>query len=177
MRHWIAILFLSITASPAVSRLNAETPEKWEKDGQALFLACEFKQAARAFEKALAAQTGSAALHYWLGRSYARLAVVSGPLTAPGAARKARRNLEQALMLDPHNNRYASELFEFYVDSPEWFSGGLQRAAALAEGLSPEESQRMKEVDSSREEYSGPGWWLRRTVLRASGAVGFLGIR
>jgi hypothetical protein len=30
------------------------------------------------------------------------------------------------------------ELFEFYVDSAEWFEGGLERAAAILERLGPD---------------------------------------
>jgi hypothetical protein len=74
-----------------------------EQEGRSLFFACEFKQAARAFEKASAEQPDSARLHYWLGKSYARLAEVSSPLSAPKNARKARRNLDTSY----RNHRYA----------------------------------------------------------------------
>jgi tetratricopeptide (TPR) repeat protein len=155
---------------------NTEAAAQWERDGQNLFVACEFKRAARAFEKALAEQPDSAALHYWLGKSYARQAEVSGPLSAPKNARKARRNLEQAVKIDPRNDKYLRELFDFYVDSPEWFSGGLEQAAALLERVSPGEpgaEPRLNQLANSRKEHSGAGWWMRRAVLLPSGIIGY----
>ena len=115
----------------------------------------------RAFEKALAGQPDSAVLHYWLGKSYARLAEISSPLSAPKNARKARRSLEQAVEIDPQNDEYLLELFDFYVDSPEWFSGGLEQAAALLERISSRASnaeQWSKQLADSRKEHSGAGW-------------------
>jgi tetratricopeptide (TPR) repeat protein len=173
-----AIFLMGTTAGAAVyEQSNAKTAKRWEREGRSLFVACEFRKATRAFEKALAEQPDSAALHYWLGKSYARLAEVSNPLSAPKHARKAQRNLEQAIMIDPRNEEYLQELFEFYVDSPEWFRGGLQRATNLLERVSDTETGdelRMKEIANSREEHSGAGWWLRRAILRTSGAVGEL---
>ena len=57
-------------------------------DGRSLFLACEFKEAARTFERGLADQPESAFLYYWAGKSYARLAEVSVP-SRPESAHKA----------------------------------------------------------------------------------------
>src|ERR1700737_4983730 len=39
-------------------------------------------------------------------------------------ARRARRNLEEAVKVDTQNHEYFHELFGFYADSPEWFHGG-----------------------------------------------------
>ena len=178
MRYWNTILLMSLAMGPAASgATRAEAAAQWEEDGRSLFLTCEFKRATRAFEKALAEQPDSAGLHYWLGKSYARLAEVSSPLFAPKNARKARHSLELAVKIDPLNHEYARELFDFYADSPEWFSGGLERAAALLERVSPGESgaePRLQQIVDSRNEHSGVGWWIRRAVLRSSGAVGFV---
>ncbi len=117
------------------------------------------------------------ALYYWLGKSYARLAEVSSPLSAPKNARRAQRNLEEAVKRDPQNHEYLLELFDFYVDSPEWFHGGLQRAAALLELIRPAESDPepwLREIADSRKEHSGPGWWMRRAVLWTPGAIGHI---
>jgi tetratricopeptide (TPR) repeat protein len=170
------MLLMSAAAGSAASvAANAEAAAQWKGDGQSLFLACEFKRSARVFEKALADQPDSADLHYWLGKSYARLAEVSSPLSAPKNARKARRNLEQAVRIDPRNNEYMQELFEFYVESPEWFGGGLERAAVLAGRISPGgfgADPRRSELAGSREDHSGAGWWMRWAILRMSGAIG-----
>jgi hypothetical protein len=104
-------------------------------------------------------QPNSAALYYWLGKSYVRRADVSSPLSAPKKARRARRNLEEAVKRDPRE--YLMELFDFYVESPEWFDGGLQRTAALLELFSPADSgpeSLHREIAYSRKEHSGPGW-------------------
>jgi tetratricopeptide (TPR) repeat protein len=178
VRYWSVFLFLSAVAGSAASGPpSAEAVAQLERDGRSLFVACEFKRAARVFERALSAQPDSAALYYWIGKSYARLAGVSSPLSAPKSARKARRNLEEAVRRDPRNREYLLELFDFYVDSPEWFRGGLQRAAALLELIRPAESYPepwLREMADSWNEHSGPGWWTRRVFLWTSGAIGHI---
>jgi tetratricopeptide (TPR) repeat protein len=178
VRYWSVFLFLSAAADAAASGPpNAEAVAQLERDGRSLFVACEFKRAARVFESALSAQPDSAALYYWLGKSYARLAGVSSPLSAPKNARKARRNLEEAVKRDPRNREYLLELFDFYVDSPEWFHGGLQRAVALLVRVRPADSDPepwLREIADSRKEHSGPGWRMQRAVLCTSDANGHI---
>lgn len=177
MRLRSVILLMSAAAGAAASGpANAGGAEQWERNGRSLFLTCEFKQAARAFEKAAAEQPDSARLRYWLGKSYARLAEVSSPLSAPKNARKARRSLEQAVQLDPRNDEYLRELFDFYLDSPEWFNGGLERAAALMERFRPAEygAEPQLQLADSRKEYSGAGWHVERVLLWAPGVIGYL---
>jgi len=174
----MTILSISVALSGAApGARSAEISAQWAEDGRFHFFACEFKQAARAFEKAVAVQPEDAALHYWLGKSYARLAEVSGPLSAPRNARKARRSLDQAVQLDPRNQKYLLELFNFYVDSPEWFSGGLERATELLDRMGPDTfdtQERLAELAESRKEHSGAGWWMRMAVLRTSNLAGYL---
>jgi tetratricopeptide (TPR) repeat protein len=176
MRHRIIILWLStIGVSAAWGVTPSEAADRWAAEGRALFLACEFKQAAHAFERAVAEQPVRPALHYWLGKSYARQADVAGPLTAPKYARKAGRSLELAVRMDPHNQEYARELFEFYVDSPEWFGGGLTRARALLEKTNLPEADSealLQHVADARAEHSGPSWRVRQAILRTSGLAG-----
>jgi tetratricopeptide (TPR) repeat protein len=176
VRYWGVILAMSATAGAAAAEpSNADAAAQWELEGRFLFLACQFKQAARAFEKALAEQPDNAALHYRLGKSYARLAEVSSPLSAPKYARKARRNLEQAVMIAPRNAEYLLELFDFDVESPEWLGGGLERAAALLERIGPGDSgaeSRSKQLADAREEHRGAGWWVRRAALWTAGVIG-----
>ncbi len=176
MRYWSVILWMSAAASSAAwGSPHAELVSQWEKNGRALFLAAEFKQASRAFEKAVAERPDNPALYYWLGKSYARLAETASPLSAPKSARKARLSLEHAVRMDPKNQQYLEELFEFYLDSPEWFHGGLERASALLERINTGEGDadwRLKQVADSRKEHSGAGWWSRRTILWTSGTIG-----
>lgn len=178
MRHWMAVLAMSATlGGAAAGPRSGEIAAQWAEDGRFHFLACEFKEAAHAFENSVAEQPGNAELRYWLGKTYARMAEVSGPLSASKNARRAQRHLEQAVKLDPQNQQYLAELFDFYVDSPEWFHGGLERAAALLERLGPEAfdaEDRLAALAKSRKEHSGVGWWMRAAVLRTSSAVGYL---
>jgi tetratricopeptide (TPR) repeat protein len=132
-RVLIPLVLTSGVLLAASGRPTRGSLAKLVMDGRSLFLACEFKEAARTFERGLADQPESAFLYYWAGKSYARLAEVSSSFSAPKNAHKARRNLERAVQLDPDNREYLQELFEFYLESPGWFRGGLNRAAALQE--------------------------------------------
>jgi len=168
-------LLLAGMASAAWGAPIAGAMPPLERDGRSLFLACEFKQAARTFERGLADQPDSAFLHYWAGKSYARLAEASSLLSAPKNARKARRNLERAVQLDPENQEYLQELFEFYLESPEWFHGGLARAATLQERVrqqQPDSEAWKEKLAAAQKLYSGPDWWERRAILCTSGAIG-----
>lgn len=176
MRYWLAIVAMSVSAAAGGSR-SAEIAAQWAEDGRFHFLACEFKEAVHAFENSVAEEPENAEWRYWLGKTYSRMAEVSGPLSASKNAHKAQRNLEEAVKLDPRNDKYLLELFDFYVDSPEWFHGGLERAAALLERMGPETldaQERLAELAESRKEHSGFGWWMRLAVLRSSGAVAYL---
>ena len=144
--------------------------------GEDLFRKCEFKAAARVFEHALISEPENARLHFWLGKSYARLAEVSSPLSAPRNARRARAHLEAAVRLDPHNREFLIELLEFYADSPEWFDRGLGRADALLERFGPDDGgpgTPSRTLAESREEHSGPEWAFRKGILRLSAAPGY----
>jgi tetratricopeptide (TPR) repeat protein len=178
VRYWKVILLMSTaTAFAASGPSSAEASVQWEKDGRSLFLACEFKQSARVFEKAVAKQPDRAVLHYWLGKSYARLSEVSSLLSASKNAHKARRSLERAVEMDPQNNEYLGELVDLYLNSPEWFSGGLERAAALLAHSNTQESgmePRLQQLAFSRKAHSGAGWWIERAILRTSGALGYI---
>ena len=69
------------------------------------------------------------------------------------------------------------ELFEFYVDSPEYYAGGLSRSTAMLERFGPDDGgpgTLSRTVADARKEYSGPGWALRKGILRVSRAVGYL---
>jgi tetratricopeptide (TPR) repeat protein len=176
VRYWGFFLSMNVAVCLAAdATAGAAVAARAASDGRALFAVCEFKGATRAFEQALSREPESAQLHYWLGKSYARLAEVSSPLLAPKRARKARGNLEDAVRLDPQNREYLEELFDFYLDSPEWLQGGLKQAAAMVDRIGPEGSgreERLQRLSESRKDHSGPGWWMRRAVLWTSGAMG-----
>ena len=168
MRRATAVLFAWTGAAVAAS-LSME--------GEALFRDCEFKAAANSFEHALTKEPGDARLHFWLGKSYARMAEVSSPLSARRNARKAQAHLETAARLDPGNREFLMELFELCVDSPQYFDGGLSRATALLERLGPDDGgpgAPSRIVADARRRYRGPDWALDKGILRASGAIGYV---
>ena len=105
------------------------------------------------------------------------MADISSPLSASKYSRKARLSLERAVELDPRNDEYLRELFDFYLDSPGLSRGGLDRAAALLERISPDEfSADLLHVRlaDSRKVQNGAGWWMWRALLSVPGAVGYL---
>ena len=148
-------------------------------DGETLLQDAEFKAAARWFEHALASEPASARYHYGAGKSYARLAEISAPWSARKNARKAQSHLETAVRLEPKNRKFLVELFEFYIDSPEWFDGGLDRAKAALERLGPDDGgpgapSRILAEARNECRSGGWGWAIRKTVLRSSGVIGSL---
>ena len=147
-----------------------------QSDGESLFRACQFKAAARKFEEALLASQNSARLHFWAGRSYVRLAEVASPLSTRRNARKAQIHLEAAVKLEPANRQYLAELFEFYLGSPEWFDGGLDRAAILLERIGPDDggpaTPGKRLTDAPRNEFRGAGWGIQKGVLRLGAVIG-----
>ena len=165
----------ALGAAPVVAEDSAA---HWESTGRALFLACDFEDAAHAFMRALANDPENAELHYWLGKSYVHLADSASLFTAPRQARKAPRSLERAVQIEPRNREYLQELFDFYLGSADWFGGGLDRAAALAERISALDASAgislQMRLAASAKEHSGAGWSIQRMVLRTSGALGEL---
>jgi tetratricopeptide (TPR) repeat protein len=171
----VGFLLGAMNLSAAVKSVT-ENKSDWAETGRARFAECEFKDAARAFTKALQFRPDDAGLHYWLGKSYARMAEVSGPFKAAGNARQARRNLERAVDLQPRNNQYLRELFDFYLDSPQWFGGGLQQATLLVERMAPDDPGQQTFlrvlVEGARQEYRGPDWRLRQATLVPASEIG-----
>src|SRR5262245_34005607 len=129
----ILLMAFSIGASGAgaAEKSVVRDAEGWARVGHKSYEDCEFKSAARAFSKALQYLPKNAHLHHWLGRSYAKMAEIANPLRASKDARNARASLERAVELEPSNHEYLRELFDFYLDSPEWMSGGLDKAAQM----------------------------------------------
>lgn len=177
MKRLLTGLLLSTIGLSAATRfVVVDGKTDWAETGRERFAQCEFKDAARAFGKALQFRPNDASIHFWLGKSYARMAEVAGPLRAAGNARTARRSLERAVDLEPRKHEYLRELFDFYLDSPQWFSGGLQQAARLVERIAPDDPGQQAFlrvlVDGARQEYRGPDWRLRQATLVPASAAG-----
>src|ERR1700736_13768 len=97
-----------------------------------------------------------------------------GHLLRANARKRARRHQIWEVFL---GDRRAPNIFDFYVESPEWFDGTLQRAAALLELFRPADSDPeslLRKIGDSWKEHNGPGWWMRRAVLCTSDAIGHI---
>ena len=171
----VGLLSYAMGLSAAVKVIPADKSD-WAETGRARFAECEFKDAARAFTKALQFRPDDAGLHYWLGKSYARMADESTAFKGAGNARQARNHLVRAVDLEPRNHQYLRELFDFYLASPEWFRGGLQQASLLVERIAPDDPGEQAFlrvlVDGARQEYRGVDWRLRQVTLMPSSEIG-----
>ena len=78
-----------------------------------------------------------------------------------------------AVRLEPRNPKYVRDLFEFYVDSPEWLEGGLSKARELQRQLEGGDDFSGM-LQAAEREYSGPEWQVRKVILRTAGAPGGL---
>lgn len=146
--------------------------------GKDQFMLGEYKKAAQAFERALAAEPANAECALWLGRSYGRRAETASPFTAPKYASKAREYFEKAVALDPHNPDALSDLFDYYLQAPGFMGGGYEKAERIAKQIAEVDpaqghvaeaklAERRKEFDTAEEQ-------LRRAIQEAPRQVGRL---
>jgi tetratricopeptide (TPR) repeat protein len=170
------LVFGSVALGASVENTVAGDAAGWTRKGHERFESCEFKAAAQNFSKALQYQPEDANLYYWLGRSYERMAEVASALHAPRDARRARFSLERAVDLEPRNREYLRELFDFYLDSPEWFKGGLGNAGVLIQRIAPDDpaaQELLRELlAEAKDEYRGAAWRVRQATLVPSAGIG-----
>jgi tetratricopeptide (TPR) repeat protein len=172
--RWSIIMAFSLPVAWGAVENKADA-EQWQRKGYTLFMRAEFKQAGKAFQKGLMLSPDSADLHYWSGKCYARQIDLS-TFAAVKNARKARRSLEQAVMLDPHDEGYARELFDLYLDFPEFFDHSLDRAADLIESVKSVESRRgmVMRLRMSQHSETGLEYRVRTLTSWTAGEIGYL---
>jgi len=159
-------------------RAQAPSSEAYLLVGKCHMMLGDFRKATDAFEKLVAANPQNSDYVLWLGRSWARRAETSSPLTAPINASKARGLFERAVALntDPKNHDAMDDLFDYYVNAPGFLGGGFDKAEALAERIEKvdpaqghsdraEIARRRKEIGRAEQE-------LRRAVQIAPHEVG-----
>jgi tetratricopeptide (TPR) repeat protein len=144
--------------------------------GQCHFMQGDYKQAADAFEKALALAPRSSELHRLLGNVYGRRAETGSMLTAPGNAKKARQYFEQAVELDPDNREAVSTLFEYYLQAPSFLGGGIEKAENLAKRIAtldmPAGHHALAQLERKQKRYDAAEQQLRSAVAIAPRQVG-----
>ena len=124
MRNAFAVLLLSLLSSSALADPLA--------DGRAAMERRDWAAAAKAFEKAVAANPKSAEAHYLLGGAYGRHAQEAGLLGKASLAKKAKAALEKAVELDPNHINARQGLIDYYTFAPSMLGGSMEKALAQA---------------------------------------------
>jgi tetratricopeptide (TPR) repeat protein len=86
-------------------------------------------------EKAVTLDPDNSDLHRWLARAYGVAAGKANEVARVRYARDAKAELDKAVRLDPHNLRAHEDLAEFYLRSPEFLGGSLDKARLEAEAV------------------------------------------
>ncbi|MBA3889009.1 MAG: tetratricopeptide repeat protein [Gemmatimonadaceae bacterium] len=95
--------------------------------------ATKWNDAAKAFERAVAANDRSAIAHYWLGRTYGVQVMQASVLRQPGLAKKTKAHLERAVEIDPDHMDARTGLMQFYLRAPSIVGGSVPKARQQVE--------------------------------------------
>ena len=106
-------------------------PEALRLTGKSLFMLGDFKRAAEYFRKLVRINPLSSMDFQWLGKTFARRADTSNPISAPGFVTKAQKSFERSVELEPGSLSALKELLELYLDHQ-----GLEKAKAVADRIS-----------------------------------------
>lgn len=112
--------------------------------GRASYVAGDFKQAARHFQRAVEADPYDAESYYRAGMTYEVLADIATPFGARYNA-KARRSLTKAVQLAPDRQDYRRSLFDFLLDSANSSRTALRQANSIMAAL-PESDDEFNEM-------------------------------
>jgi len=163
-------------ALSVLDRIPSKDVDTLQLIGQCHFMQGDYKQAADAFEKALALAPRSSELHRLLGNVYGRRAETGSVLTAPGNAKKARQYFEQAVELDPDNREAVSTIFEYYLQAPSFLGGGIEKAENLAKRIAtldmPAGHHALAQLERKQKRYDAAEQQLRSAVAIAPRQVG-----
>ena len=147
--------------------------------GIALFVQEDYKAAQKAFEEALAADSGNPDHLLWLGRTYGRRAERATGFRALGAfslARKCRESFEQAIAIDPKHLAALQSLFDYYLNAPGIVGGGDDKAEALIpkmQAANPAAAQRARaSLHEKREEHADAEAALRKAIELEPAEIG-----
>jgi len=143
------------------------------------FLAEDYKEAIKAFERALEADPNAPETLVWAGRAYGRRAERMSGLAKLGAfsvASKVRKSFERAVELDPDHLEALESLLSFYVEAPGIVGGGVDKAEPLAKriaGISPARGRRASaQIHRAREEWEQAEEALRGAIRLEPDEIG-----
>jgi predicted Zn-dependent protease len=138
----------------------------------------DFKKSTDYLLKVTSADPSKSEYWDWLGRAYGRRAETSMPFAAPGLASKARVAFEKAVEVDPKNLEALSDLFEYYLEAPNFLGGGYDKAMAIADKtakLDPAEGYfEAAKLAQKRKEFDTAETHLRQAVASAPHEIGHL---
>lgn len=120
-------LWLLIVACPAVP---SPEPDLFQT-GVRLYDERRYAQAVDALRSAVQADPDNSENHHWLGKAYGRLAEEAPWHKAFSLARKAGKEMERAVELDPRNEAALRSLLMFYDQAPAIVGGGREKAERL----------------------------------------------
>ena len=148
----------------------------YELMGRDFYMLADYKKAAEALEKAVAADPGNSESALWLARAYGRRAETSNPISAAGQASKACRFFERAVELDPTNLDALNDLFDYYLQAPGFLGGGFDKAQATAAriaGISPSEGYAAQaKLAEHHKEFGSAEAQLNRAIEAAPQQIG-----
>ncbi len=100
--------------------------------GRIAFSQQDYDSAVARFETAIGLQKHNARFHLWLGRAYGRQAQHAFVWQQFWLARKACRQFEIAVALDPDSVIARWDLMEYYLKAPGFLGGGRDKAERQA---------------------------------------------
>lgn len=103
--------------------------------GQCYYQLRDYSRAIASLERAAQLSPKNSAIHNWLGKSYGRKAEEAVFLSAMTWARKAHREFEIAVELDPQNFEAQRDLIRYEMNAPSVVSGGDDKALKHIEAL------------------------------------------
>ena len=121
--------------------------------GHTLFEQGQYADAIAAFNQAVEKQPFNSNYHHWLGKSYGRLAEISGWFKAMDLSRKTLAELELAVELDENNTAALVDLMAYYEQAPAFLGGNQEKANEIQKKLDKIQTQNMSqslEEDSDR---------------------------
>jgi|SRR5262245_29673087 len=92
----------------------------------------EAKQAVKWLEAAVTAEPNNPHYHLWLGRAYGTQAQHASKLSVLGLAKKARKEFERALEIDPDHVEARVALMQYFIGAPGIAGGSVEKARLQA---------------------------------------------
>ncbi len=101
----------------------------------------KYEEALNNFKSALQSSPNDSTLHHWLGKCYARIAENSPWFKAVTYSKKALKQFQQAVELDPDNLEAIRDLISYYTKAPGFLGGSKKKAERLTAHLEMLEKQ------------------------------------